>query len=887
MGKSTAIVKLGKSSLQFKLPLIAVLLVLVPFVIFLVINFQRSTETLTALSADELESKSDIIVRNINGFINEHIDDARMLAQATILGGDNKADIIQYLNDIVDSATWIDDIDIIDMSGKVIASSGELDEEGQFMWNLLPGGNKDIFNLSRHAARGEVVVSEVQILDLNPGLLFLTPIFDKTSATASKILALEVNIKSFQHIISLFDQGIVGDKYVYIVDNYGKVVVTDDPSIHIFDAFPDLISQPQLLYYFSEQGLKGHLQYTDHVGEEVIVAYVDMNEFGVNQALDWSLVAIAPLDKVLGSVHATQRILLVIGFIIVVISMLVALWLARKITTPLQLAVAQAHRISAGDYSKMLDVVDLSEIGLLAKSFNQMAQARRDAEKDLESSEELFRSTFKLMPAPLTLQNAQGIIINCSDEFCAYTGYTREQIIGQNAITLNLWVDPQQRAILRQSLEHDGLVDGVEFQLNRRDGTTGTMLMSARYITINNQQMLLSFAHDITQAKHTEALLRRSQKMESIGELAGGIAHDFNNLLGIIIGNLDLISRQLVDDTKLFKQLETAKNAALRGASMTQRLLNFSRHSVDSHAPVNIGKVVEDFEELIRKSLTASISIEINLANDLWVVEINADEFEDALVNLSLNARDAMPNGGRLSIEIKNVLLDKQFTEFKDGLYPGEYVELTLSDTGTGIEESVVERIFDPFFTTKAKGDGIGLGLAMVYGFIKRSKGYITVDSKMSVGTTFTLYLPRSKTDQPTEHKLELATDKAKVGRETILIVDDEIELATLAKIILEKLGYTAICAHSGSAAIEILENTANIDLVFSDVVMPGELNGFELANILFKKYPSVKILLTSGFTGKINDALGAQELLQKMLKKPYREEQLAKRIRETLDDVI
>jgi len=394
-------------------------------------------------------------------------------------------------------------------------------------------------------------------------------------------------------------------------------------------------------------------------------------------------------------------------------------------------------------------------------------------------------------------------------------------------------------------------------------------------------------ATDITQVKTAEAMLRRSQKMESVGELAGGLAHDFNNLLGIIIGNLDLMGVQGNLSEALRTQVDVAQTAALRGSILTRSLLDFSSRSEGNYSPADVGKIISGFEELIRKSITASISLETYLPHDLFAVDLNPDDLEDALINLSLNARDAMPSGGNLVIKIQDMIIGDTDNNPEVEIEPGEYLQMSISDTGMGMSQEVCERIFDPFFTTKGKAEGTGLGLAMVYGFVSRSKGYIFVSSVIGRGTTFTIYLPRSKLT------VKHAEDAARVfsvtpsGDETILIVDDEVELAVIAKSILEGLGYTVICAENGVSALQVLQENSAIDLVFSDVVMPGGVSGLDLAAIIDNEYPGLKILLTTGFAVEANNAMAVSESQYDMLRKPYRGMELAKRVRETLDEVI
>ena len=390
---------------------------------------------------------------------------------------------------------------------------------------------------------------------------------------------------------------------------------------------------------------------------------------------------------------------------------------------------------------------------------------------------------------------------------------------------------------------------------------------------------------DITSHKETEESLRRVQKMDAVGQMAGGIAHDFNNILGIIVGNLSFLKRELVDNEKSLKRVETASKAAMRATDLTRQLLGFSRHQAQRVQPTDINLVIQAMESLISRSITPEVEVELSFSKDLWLTEIDSADLEDALLNLILNARDAMPGGGELTIETSNKVLDTEYAKKNSMVNPGDYVELVINDTGTGIIKEIFEHIFEPFFTTKIRGKGTGLGLSMVFGFIQRSNGHIKVYSEPGIGTTVRCYLPRSTGTIKDDKRSALDISIPPRGQETVLVVDDEEELLSLAQQYLVELGYTVLTATTGSQALEVLSHQPGIDLLFSDVVMPGNLNGYELAEQTCALYPAIKVLLTSGFTSKSLYKNGQAHFKASLLNKPYNQYEIATRIRRVLDE--
>lgn len=540
-----------------------------------------------------------------------------------------------------------------------------------------------------------------------------------------------------------------------------------------------------------------------------------------------------------------------------------------------------------------------SEIFALSKSMNNMIASIRESRiilteqrNELKANEEQLRTlstATEQSPVSILISSPLNIIEYVNPQFEKSSGYVSNEVVGCSIDFLFKHNDMNQTQVaeFKTALQQGKRWIGEMTPLTK-SGEKYTIRLSVSPISFGDGTVMhhIYVAEDITEQKRNEELLRNSQKMDAVGQLTGGIAHDFNNLLGIIMGNLELLQMALKGQPKELERVETALAGATRGAQLTRKLLNFSRQEHKKNELTKINSFIENLRELIAKSVTAIIQVEIHLEENLWQVEIEPGDLEDAILNLALNARDAMPSGGLLVIETANKHLDKNFISQNPGAKEGDYVMVSVSDSGTGISNSLRKKIFDPFFSTKEFGKGSGLGLSMVYGFVQRSGGFINIYSEEGNGSTFNLYLPRAA-GCPAEKKYE--EDELPHGDETVLIVDDEAAIAETTKRHLQHLGYQTLVASNANQALEILSSTKGIDLVFSDVVMP-EMDGFDLAFAAAEKQPSVKVLLTSGFSSKrlglVNDQRQAQRMLaEKLLAKPYNLKELAFAVRRTLDE--
>jgi PAS domain S-box-containing protein len=479
--------------------------------------------------------------------------------------------------------------------------------------------------------------------------------------------------------------------------------------------------------------------------------------------------------------------------------------------------------------------------------------------------------------------HADGKVVFANPAAAKLFGVDRpEALVGQTATG---WIHPDDRehaaARTRILTMQPCAVPVTEMRLLGLDGQMRTAAIHAVSFLQDGKIQVMASARDVTEQRQAEAQLTQAQKMEAVGQLTGGVAHDFNNLLTVIIGTLDMTLERAQGDLR--PMLDTALRAAQRGATLVQRLLAFSRRQALKPEPLDINRLAADMEELLRRTLGEHIAIEMKLLAGLWPALADRSQVESALLNLAVNARDAMPAGGKMTIETGNVHLDEAYVARNVEVGMGDYIVLAVTDTGSGMPPEVLERAFEPFFTTKEVGRGSGLGLSMIYGFAKQSRGHLKIYSEVAHGTTVRLYLPRVVGDSTATTAAAAAAEHPR-GGETILVVEDDADVRQYVVSQIHDLGYRVIEAADGPQAQRILDGDTPIDLLFTDVVMPGGMTGRQLADAAKERRPTLKTLFTSGYTENSIVHQGKLDPGVHFLAKPYRRQELAAKLREALD---
>jgi two-component system, cell cycle sensor histidine kinase and response regulator CckA len=504
-------------------------------------------------------------------------------------------------------------------------------------------------------------------------------------------------------------------------------------------------------------------------------------------------------------------------------------------------------------------------------------------EQALRRSEARHRSLVQTAVHGIYRSSYEGRFLDVNPALIGMLGYNSPAEVLALDPEQDVFVDPREHSRLIEEFRRTGRMDGFEVRWKRKDGSAITVRISGRAVASADEpaDVLEAIAEDITERRVLEDQFRQAQKMEAVGRLAGGIAHDFNNLLMVISGYTEVLLSQLDPSHPLHLKAQSIQQASDRATTLTRQLLAFSRKQLLELKVVDVNAIVADMERLLRPLIGENIDLSTRLAADVGCTRADAGQLEQVIMNLVVNAKDAMPNGGKIVIRTDIANLDESYRREHTFIKPGPYVMIAVRDTGHGMDRDTQARIFEPFFTTKEKGKGTGLGLSTVYGIIKQSGGYIFVQSEVGRGTSFTIYLPR--VDEPSEvHGVTPASAATSGGSETVLLVEDEESVRQLVRETLETRGYRVLEAENGQTALATAQRfQENIDLLITDVVMPG-MSGHELVQQLLKLRPEVKVLYLSGYTEDAFAAEGAPEN-KAFLQKPFTLQNLSRKVREVL----
>ncbi len=524
--------------------------------------------------------------------------------------------------------------------------------------------------------------------------------------------------------------------------------------------------------------------------------------------------------------------------------------------------------------SRSGDIIGASKI---ARDITETKKTRQALSQEIEERQRIFETSQDL----ILVTDTQGNFVQVSPSSMAILGYQPSEMIGHSAVEFIYPDDLDSTREEMRSARRGRLMRNFETRYVHRDGRVVMLSWMGAWSEPVRRHFFVG--RDLTEKQAAEAQFRQAQKMESVGQLTGGIAHDFNNILTVITGTIGILQEAVAEDPQLVAIAKMIDDAAERGASLTKHLLAFARKQPLQPREVDVNALVLETAKLLRPTLGEQIQINPLLAKDAWTAMVDPNQLATAILNLSLNARDAMPAGGKLMIETDNVYLDDGYADLHSEVTVGNYVMIAVSDTGSGIPAANLERVFDPFFTTKEVGKGTGLGLSMVFGFVKQSNGHIKIYSEEGHGTTVKLYLPRAAGLSDTAVELQAASSIAG-GDEVVLVVEDDTLVRRYVVTQIESLGYTTLEAGNATEALAVIDGAGTIDLLFTDVIMPGPMNGRQLVDVALKQRPALKTLFTSGYTENAIVHHGRLDTGVLLLAKPYRKSDLARMLRIALD---
>ena len=602
-----------------------------------------------------------------------------------------------------------------------------------------------------------------------------------------------------------------------------------------------------------------------------------LSGFATAERVPWRVFVGIPKSVALQQVHEQEREAIVLGIVSLLVSLGLAWVLARRIAGPVIALTADADAFASGDLSHRSQVKADGELGQLAETFNRMAAALERRTNELTDSERRYRALFDTLPLPMWIYNVQSMhFLAVNQAAVERYGYSRDEFLGMTLLDIRPPEEGERLSGMVPKLKRERMV-GAPWRHRTRTGEILDVEITSDDLLDGSARTRLVVVVDVTARNRTEAALResqeylrQSQKMEAVGSLAGGIAHDFNNLLTAILGYCDLALESIPSDMPASDDVREIRRTSQRAAELTDQLLAFSRRQILKPSVFALNTTVVGTEKILRRLIRESIVLELSLAPDSPLVRADPAQVEQIILNLVVNARDAMERGGRLVLATGESAFTRPQTVASGTLPPGRYATLSVMDTGTGITLEVRERLFEPFFTTKERGHGTGLGLATVYGIAHQSGGGVDVQSVPGEGSTFTVYFPVALDHEAAMTEGPRLLETSARGEGTILLAEDDDAVRAIARTTLERAGYQVLSASDGASALGLADGHAGpIDLLLTDVIMPG-INGRELAQAMTTRRPGLPVLFVSGYTGNVLADYGLPSLDHALLDKPF-----------------
>lgn len=721
-----------------------------------------------------------------------------------------------------------------------------------------------------------------------PNVFMVSPIQDDDGRPLGLIGA-GISLKYIQHIAEDLNTGDTG--YGFIIANDGTYIYHPEKSL-IMKAKITELDNPMLnkLGRMMVAGKSGLYSFTEN-DKDMLALYFPIPLTG------WAVASVLPKSELFApAVNMVKILLLITSFFSILVGLAIILAM-KRLTRPLQNLADHAQQLSKGDLNiPALQIESGDEIGKLSRAFNQMTTNLLATHHGLKDSENKYRSIFENSLIGIIQVAMDGTVLHANPAFVQMFGYSSlESMLAEvDDVQTSMYVRPEDRTSLLQQLLDCDRLRHQEIQLKNRNGEP--FWVSIDMSLVRGEQgepvRIESHINDINvrieaekQRAALESQLAQSQKIEAVGKLAGGVAHDFNNILSVIIGKSEIALMKMNKTDQFYDFFADIKKAAEHSANLTRQLLAFARRQAIAPKVVDINQILEETLSMLRRIISEGIDVRHKPSADLWHVKIDPDQMAQIITNLCVNARDAIDGVGKIIVKTENATLEeKYYTNLTDYL-PGDYVCLSVSDDGVGMDPETQKQIFEPFFTTKGMAKGTGLGLATVYGIVTQNKGFINIYSEVDQGTSFKIYLPRYTGDK--EKATVLTASDSPRGTESVLIVEDEPELLKVTEQMLRELGYTVFAVNDPEDALLYAnEFSDKIDLLLTDVIMP-KMNGRDLANTITTRHPTIRCLFMSGYTADIIAHQGVLDEGINFLQKPFSVQNISNKIRAVLDAEI